>query len=316
MMTENEIENAAPVPDSGREQLWPMGAVTRRTGIGEHTLRAWERRFGFPKPHRLASGHRRYPASQVSHLILIARALDAGYRAGDIVSLPKDELDSLLFDAGVTSDGAGPEAAGESIELALDACLRFDREGLAGLLQREAAVQGTRAFLRELVAPLLDRVGEEWSRGRMGIRHEHFFSEVLEDQLRALRAAFRSAPDPRPVILASLPRELHALGLQMAALEIAAAGRPVRVLGPNLPAEEIAQAAVALDAAAVGLSISIYSNEDETKEEIVALREALPKGTALWLGGAGAADLGEMPGGVSVTTVLDDLERALAGLVD
>ena len=75
------------VVESSR-QLWPMGAVTRRTGIGEHTLRAWERRFGFPKPVRLASGHRRFSGDQVQHLLLIAKALESGYRAGDIVPLP------------------------------------------------------------------------------------------------------------------------------------------------------------------------------------------------------------------------------------
>jgi len=41
------------------DEMWPMGAVTKRTGITEHTLRAWERRFDFPKPVRLVSGHRR-----------------------------------------------------------------------------------------------------------------------------------------------------------------------------------------------------------------------------------------------------------------
>ena len=69
--------------DLEREQLWPMGAVTRRTGIGEHTLRAWERRFGFPDPVRLPSGHRRYPLEQVRRLALINTGdhiLD-GYRA-------------------------------------------------------------------------------------------------------------------------------------------------------------------------------------------------------------------------------------------
>ena len=68
-------------------QLWPMGAVTRRTGIGEHTLRAWERKFGFPSPVRLESGHRRYPVEQVQRLLLIDTALNAGYRAGDVVPL-------------------------------------------------------------------------------------------------------------------------------------------------------------------------------------------------------------------------------------
>ena len=83
-----------------KEQLWPMGAVTRRTGIGEHTLRAWERRFGFPKPLRLDSGHRRFSGEQVQHLLLIAKALESGYRAGDIVPLPLPELELLLQSSG------------------------------------------------------------------------------------------------------------------------------------------------------------------------------------------------------------------------
>ena len=73
-------------------QLWPMGAVTRRTGISEHTLRAWERRFGFPTPVRLASGHRRYSSEQVRHLLMIAKALEAGHRAGDIVPMELRDL--------------------------------------------------------------------------------------------------------------------------------------------------------------------------------------------------------------------------------
>jgi DNA-binding transcriptional MerR regulator len=37
-----------------------IGDVVAATGIGEATLRAWERRFGFPAPRREPSGHRRY----------------------------------------------------------------------------------------------------------------------------------------------------------------------------------------------------------------------------------------------------------------
>ena len=48
-------KDGSTVSKDSEAQLWPMGAVARRTGIGEHTLRAWERRFGFPAPHRLES---------------------------------------------------------------------------------------------------------------------------------------------------------------------------------------------------------------------------------------------------------------------
>ena len=298
------------------QQLWPMGAVTRRTGIGEHTLRAWERRFGFPTPLRLASGHRRFSGDQVQHLLLIAKALESGYRAGDIVPLPLAELEQLLQSSGVFDRTGATGNAEDVMSTALDACRRFDWESLAALLHSEATVLGLPRFLRERVSPILDEVGKAWGRGEIEIRHEHFFSEVLEDELRRLRAPLESAAKGRPVVIASLPNELHGLGLQIAALAIVTAGRSVRVLGPQLPVEEIVQAAKALDASAVGLSVSVFANPEEAAREITAVRERLPDDVALWIGGAGSTTLEDLPPGVEITASLDDLERLLMQLPD
>jgi DNA-binding transcriptional MerR regulator len=306
---------ASDVAETNR-QLWPMGAVTRRTGIGEHTLRAWERRFGFPKPLRLASGHRRFSGDQVQHLFLIAKALESGYRAGDIVPLPLAELEQLLESSGVFDRAGATATAEDVISLAFDACKRFDREPLAALLHSEASILGLPRFLRERVSPLLDEVGNAWGRGEIEIRHEHFFSEVLEDELRRLRAPLETAAKGRPVVIASLPNELHGLGLQIAALAIVTAGRSVRVLGPHLPVDEIVQAAKALDASAVGLSVSILAEPKETAREITAVRKRLPDGVALWIGGAGSTTLKNLPNGVEITPALDDLDRLLMQLPD
>jgi methanogenic corrinoid protein MtbC1 len=164
------------------------------------------------------------------------------------------------------------------------------------------------------VSPLLDSIGDAWGRGEIEIRHEHFFSEVLEDELRRQRAPLQSATTGRPVVVASLPNELHGLGLQTAALAIVAAGRSVRVLGPHLPVEEILQAARALDGAAVGLSVSVFAEPDATTREIIALREGLPDSVALWAGGAGSRTLKNLPPGVEIIPTLDDLDSALARL--
>lgn len=296
------------------EQLWPMGAVTRRTGIGEHTLRAWERRFGFPTPIRLPSGHRRYSGDQVQHLLLIARALESGYRAGDIVPLPRTDIEQLLHSTGGSENALVIRCTEDIVALTFDACKRFDRESLAALLHSEATLLGLPRFLRERAAPLLEEIGEAWGRGDFEIRHEHFFSEVLEDELRMLRAPLESAATGRPVVVASLPNELHSLGLQIAALAIVGAGRAVRVLGPHLPIEEILHASQALDAAAVGLSVSIFADPETTTREIIALRERLPASVALWVGGAGARLLKNLPSRVEIVPTLDDLDRALARL--
>ena len=37
-------------------------------GISPNTLRSWERRYGFPKPHRSAGGHRQYSLNEIEAL--------------------------------------------------------------------------------------------------------------------------------------------------------------------------------------------------------------------------------------------------------
>jgi DNA-binding transcriptional MerR regulator len=301
--------------DSSGEHLWPMGAVTRRTGIGEHTLRAWERRFGFPNPKRLASGHRRYPAAQVQQLLLIQEALSGGYRAGDVVPLSREELEELLREAG-RDEALIREPTPQWMQRVLDAARKFDQAELSAQLNYEASTLGVGTFLRDRVAPMLVEIGDAWVRGDLQIRHEHFISEALEDVLRSLRTPLEASAAGRPVVMANLPNEFHELGLQIAAVAIAAAGRTVRILGRNTPEDEIVETAISLDAAAVGVSISAFGITDTTGDLVTSIRRQLPSRTRLWLGGGGAGRVENLPMDVQILDSLDDLERAVRGLRD
>lgn len=311
MVAESDVDRTSD--GGGDEPLWPMGAVSRRIGIGEHTLRAWERRFGFPEPVRLPSGHRRYPADQVRQLVLINEALKAGYRAGDVVPLSRERLAALLDDSGRTGAWR-QEAAADWLGELLGAARRLDRETIVAGLRRDAVNLGVARFLRERVEPALVAVGEAWSRSELEIRHEHFLSAAVEDVLRTLRAPLEAAGRGRPVVLASLPDELHTLGLQIAALAIAAADRALRLIGAHTPVDEIVEAAVAVDAAAVGLTVSQVGFNEGTVGQISSIRERLPTRIRLWIGGAGSRELDAVPPGVEALPTLDDLERALRTL--
>jgi len=50
-----------------------IGELAQRTGMPAATLRSWEDRYGFPRPPRLARGHRRY---QDSDIALIGKSCD------------------------------------------------------------------------------------------------------------------------------------------------------------------------------------------------------------------------------------------------
>ena len=159
-MTTPRSEDPESTEPTHGDQLWPMGAVSRRTGITEHTLRAWERRFGFPRPVRLPSGHRRYTSEQVRHLLLITLALDQGCRAGDVVPMPLDRLEALLREAGALDAPTEAAPAERWLESLMDGVRRFDTAAVSGLLQRDAGLLGLPRFLRERVVPLITELGE------------------------------------------------------------------------------------------------------------------------------------------------------------
>lgn len=57
-----------------------IGEISRMTGVSVATLRTWELRHGFPVPHRLPSGHRRYDPSVVEAVLTVLRQREAGIR--------------------------------------------------------------------------------------------------------------------------------------------------------------------------------------------------------------------------------------------
>ena len=73
-----------------------IGELSAVTGIGVHTLRVWEKRYGAPLSKRLPSGHRRYSKKEVARLKAIASAIESGYRASKVATATLEELQSLM----------------------------------------------------------------------------------------------------------------------------------------------------------------------------------------------------------------------------
>ena len=67
----------AQVPDAAGLSI---GDLAERTGLSPAVLRMWESRHGFPVPHRLPSGHRRYADTDVDLVRQVLRRKDAGIR--------------------------------------------------------------------------------------------------------------------------------------------------------------------------------------------------------------------------------------------
>jgi DNA-binding transcriptional MerR regulator/methylmalonyl-CoA mutase cobalamin-binding subunit len=290
-------------PGASEDRLYSIGAVARTTGLSPDTLRVWQKRYGFPVPQRKTSGHRLYSSADVRRLRRISEALARGHRPGYIVALSEARLESLLHHF------APAEAAAPLPAASLPALMRLVREHagaeLVEALLAEAGRLGPVGFLRLCAAPMIEAVGDAWSRGDLGVAHEHFFSERISDSLRSLRLPFERG-SRRCLVLAALAGETHGLGLQLVAFLAAVEGLQPHVLGTDVPVPEIAAAVKTRRPAAVGISISISTGGATSKDQLGELRHAVPAAIPVLVGGAGARR-SRPPGGC---VILDDLGAA------
>jgi len=75
-----------------QQSYYKIGAVSRITGIGSETLRAWERRYNAVIPSRTDSGDRNYSREDVAKLLLLKSLVDSGISIGTIAGLNTEQL--------------------------------------------------------------------------------------------------------------------------------------------------------------------------------------------------------------------------------
>src|SRR5436190_2709687 len=128
------------------EQL-TIREVAARSGIPAGTLRMWEERYGFPKPQRLPSGHRRFTSDQIEQVRAVVAARDAGLSLPAaierVAGAPQERRESLYGLLRLRRPELPPESIPKPRMLALshaieDECLsRAHAPILIGSFQRE-----------------------------------------------------------------------------------------------------------------------------------------------------------------------------------
>ncbi len=279
------MSSQLPDPEDPVPSEYSIGVAARLTGITPDKLRIWERRYGFPVPSRTASGARVYSDADVNRLVLIRRAMDVGARAGEAAQMSEEELRALLQRSAGAERASVVKLPPPELETVIQRLKQEDVDFVRDALADAAVSLGAERFAIEYAAPLIERVGAEWELGELAVRHEHLFSQQLSSRCRQL--LFDIEPESGPVLLlATLPDEQHGLGLELVSLIAASRGVRPRVVGVNTPIEDIIEAAAAMRAHAVGLSVALGYDVECARAAIHELLERLPRFSALWVGGA------------------------------
>lgn len=306
-------------PNEQHPARHPIGVVAERTGLSQDLLRVWERRYRAVEPSRTLDGQRVYSDADVERLRLLRLATRAGRSIRQVAPLTTEELASLVRDDEAArlqltrgAEGGATEPAREDVSRALELA-RGAHAPLESFLRHAAAALGIPIFLDSLAAPLMRRMSEEREAQRLTQAQERVATATIQ---RVLEGAiqFLGAPPEAPNLLLATPvGEQHMAGSVLTAAAAAAAGWRVTNLGTDLPAVEIAAAAVAVDARAVCMNIVNASERDAVVAELRTLRLRLGVSVPLVAGGTGAVELKPELGdaGIHVVGDLSELRSAL-----
>lgn len=289
-----------------------ISAVEQDTGVSKEKLRTWERRYGFPRPLRVANGERVYPRDQVEKLRMVRRLMDAGFRPGALMEEGLEGLRAMGIVKGATAHS--PPAFAAEIDALLLAIKRHDIDQLRNLLRWELARLGIRQFTTELLSGLNESVGLAWARGEISIAEEHLYSEQVKSLLRsATNQIMVKANGPR-ILLATLPGEQHGLGLLMLEAILTIELAKCIPLGIQTPISAIVGAASVCKAEVVAVSFSSAFPKRTALSSLRQLRDALPAEIPIWAGGEGVKGVRKRPDGVVMPMTLSSVGMELKNL--
>lgn len=265
------------------EKTYNIKAVSNLTGIGIHTIRAWERRYSAIIPQRSETNRRKYSDAEVKKLKLLSRAVKNGFSIGNIANLTIEKIEelvgkteevSLINDMNIGKNSSNnPNKFDKLIEESIALIKNFDREGMERILSRSLIDNSKQTTILNFVIPLLEKVGELWARGVLRIMHEHFISSLLRTFLGNYLDRNSDSPNAPKLITTTLPGFQHELGALIASILSLDAGWNSIFLGSNLPPEEISASANQLNAQAILISLIYPSDENSVRTNIKNLRK-------------------------------------------
>jgi DNA-binding transcriptional MerR regulator/methylmalonyl-CoA mutase cobalamin-binding subunit len=270
------------------ERTYRIHVAAELSGVRVELIRAWERRYGFPRPQRTPSGYRVYTQRDVALLKRLKQLTEEGVAISEAMRM----LPQLQLKLAETGERHVGEVSASSLEAwqgaVLAAAAENDQARVSVVIDEVlSALPPLKAF-DEVLAPVQREVGNRWHAGELTVAQEHLVSQVVRARVVSL---LHSAPEnerARHAVLACFPGEEHEIGLMGVALRLRHAGMHVTLLGQRVPAADLGAMADKLRPDLVGLSAVVDPGAPTFEATLKAILEALPQGIPVWIGGPAA----------------------------
>lgn len=268
------------------EAFYTMKIVTEKTGLNQHVIRVWEKRYGAIKPQRTGTNRRVYDEADITKLEFLKLLTDNGYPISQIANKDVDELSELIVKDKLSLHHKSNYAIDtivhepkDVIQKCIEYLSKFETNELESILLDESVKHSQFDFITKIIEPLLIEVGNKWSSGELRVSHEHLVSSMIKMILMNFKNANLVLNNTNTVLFTTPSGQLHELGALMGSVIASSFGLNAIYLGPNLPVEEIIFAIHENNAKAVVLSIIYPLNDLTLNAQLERLKKLLKTDT-------------------------------------
>lgn len=259
-----------------------IGELSRRVGVSEHLLRAWELRYGLLDPARSEGGYRLYTTADEYRVRRMLDYLSQGLAAAQAAHAAKAESDRRNAEV----DPPDPEklSLNQSYLMLREHLDHFDGAAVQYLLDRLFTEFTLETVFRHVLLPYLDEMGTRWMAQTLSVGQEHFASNIFRGRLAQLAQGWGEGQGP-VAFLACPPGEAHEFALLIAGITLHRHGWVIKYFGTDTPLDDIVELTSQTRPALVLLAATVSQRFADVIPELRQL-SAL---TSLVVGGRGAS---------------------------
>lgn len=290
------------------EVLYTIQMASKLSGVGVHTIRAWEKRYGAIVPRRDSSGHRAYSKEDVEKLILLSEMCLLGYSISKVSALPIKELKEQLSALGKTEFAqealnlnlydtpADSINVDQSLSIIFFALKDYKLDIIIQEVNKLKIILPLKDFALKIILPIMTKLGEAVARGDYSVAHEHALSAILKFHLGQLlfRPVDQHLAKKYTIIFCGIAEDNHEFGIIVGSLLAIHYEFNVIYLGPNLPADALADSIGFLKPQLVVIGATSYVDQlgPSFKSNYVqkVLKKA-PEGVKIALGSAQGVEI-------------------------
>jgi DNA-binding transcriptional MerR regulator len=172
------------------ESKYSIQFVSRVSGVGVHSIRAWEKRYKALVPARDNNGRRHYSQEDLNRLVMLNALVEMGNNISDVATLPDLELKELYnrffkhqnVQEGITSNTEKNSSTVDvhtTLQNLILALSHYKLDIISHELEKIKLSLSARGFALSILLPLLQEVRGQVAFGKLSRAQEQALSSII-----------------------------------------------------------------------------------------------------------------------------------------